>query len=83
MLLDDGYMEKVEVSWMLTEDPKAAQEELLESFKKEHGKYPAWNNPAKKPAKSPKKAASPAKKAAKAKPAPKPIKATAETLKTP
>ncbi|HKM60162.1 MAG TPA: GIY-YIG nuclease family protein [Candidatus Bathyarchaeia archaeon] len=90
MLLDDGYMEKVEVSWMLTEDPKAAQEELLESFKKEHGKYPAWNNPAKKPAKkrakNPEKAASPAKKVAKAKRSPKtakPTKATVETQKTP
>ena len=78
-LLDDGYIEKVAVSWMLTEDPKAAQEELLESFKKEHGKYPAWNVPAKKPVKSPKKAASPAKKVVKAKPARKPSKATPKT----
>ena len=36
-LLDEGYIEKVVVSWMLTDDPKAAQQELLESFKKEHG----------------------------------------------
>jgi len=42
-LLDDGYIEKVAVSWMLSDNPKAAQKELLESFKKEHGKYPAWN----------------------------------------
>ena len=42
-LLDDGYIEKVAVSWMLSDNPKAAQEELLESFKKEHGEYPAWN----------------------------------------
>jgi len=91
MLIDDGYMEKVGVSWMLTEDPKSAQEELLESFKKEHGKYPAWNSPAKKTAKIPKKAASPEKKVAKAKRSPKtakpktakPIKATVETQKTP
>jgi len=86
MLLDDGYIEKVEISWMLTEDPKAAQEELLESFKKEHGKYPAWNNPAKKPAKSLKLAAPPAKKVVKAKRSPKtakPTKATVETQKTP
>ena len=27
---------------MLSDNPKAAQEELLESFKKEHGEYPAW-----------------------------------------
>jgi len=42
-LLDDGYIEKVTVSWMLTDNPKAAQQELLDSFKKEHGQYPAWN----------------------------------------
>ena len=42
-LLDDGYIEKVAVSWMLSDNPKAAQEGLLESFKKEHGEYPAWN----------------------------------------
>ena len=42
-LLDDGFIEKVSVSWMLSEDPKLAQQELLESFKKEHGEYPAWN----------------------------------------
>ena len=28
-LLDDGYIEKVAVSWMLSDNPKAAQEELL------------------------------------------------------
>jgi hypothetical protein len=33
---------------MLSEDPKLAQQELLDSFKKEHGEYPAWNA-AKKP----------------------------------
>ena len=42
-LLDEGYIEKVAVSWMLTDNPKAAQQELLDSFKKEHGEYPAWN----------------------------------------
>jgi len=38
-----GYIEKVAVSWMLSDNPKATQEELLENFKKEHGEYPAWN----------------------------------------
>ncbi|MGD0203184.1 MAG: hypothetical protein ABSC20_04680 [Candidatus Bathyarchaeia archaeon] len=42
-LFDDGYIERVAVSWMLSDNPKAAQQELLESFKKEHGEYPAWN----------------------------------------
>jgi hypothetical protein len=48
-LLNDGYIEKVTVSYMLTDTPKTAQKELLENFKKEHGDYPAWNA-AKKPA---------------------------------
>jgi hypothetical protein len=46
-LLDEGYIEKVEVSWMLSDNPKAAQQELLDGFKKEHGAFPAWNAPKK------------------------------------
>ena len=42
-LLDDGYIEKVAVSWMLSDDPKLTRQKLLECFKKEHGEYPAWN----------------------------------------
>ena len=42
-LLDDGYIEKVAVSWMVSDDPKLTREKLLESFKKEHGETPAWN----------------------------------------
>jgi hypothetical protein len=77
-LFDDGYIEKVAVSWMLTDDPKAAQQELLDSFKKEHGEYPAWNA-SKKPSVNSKqsakkvgkpKPAKPAKVAKLAKPAP-------------
>lgn len=48
-LFDDGYIERVAVSWMLSDNPKAAQQELLESFKKEHGEYPAWNASKKTP----------------------------------
>jgi hypothetical protein len=70
-LLDDGYIEKVAVSWMLTDDPKAAQEELLESFKKEHGEYPSWNASKKTSVNSQSSAA----KAGKPRPAPKPAKA--------
>src|SRR5271157_3914514 len=51
-LLDDGYIEKVAIGWMLSDNPKAAQQELLESFKKDHGEYPAWNAPNKTPQKS-------------------------------
>jgi hypothetical protein len=43
MLLNDGYLEKVTISWMISEDPKLSQQELLAKFKKEHGEYPAWN----------------------------------------
>jgi hypothetical protein len=43
MLLNDGYLEKVAISWMPNDNPKVAQLELLERFKKEHGEYPAWN----------------------------------------
>ncbi len=55
-LLDDGYLEKVAVSWMVTDDPKLAQQELLESFIKEHGEHPAWNV-SKKPQQNTKKSA--------------------------
>jgi hypothetical protein len=72
-LNDDGYMEKVAVSWMLSDDPKKAQKELLENFKKEHGQYPSWNTQ-KKPSRSalPQKAskivkASPVRKSTKSK----------------
>ena len=43
MLLNDGYLEKVVVSWMQSDNPKVAQQELMENFKKDHGEYPAWN----------------------------------------
>jgi hypothetical protein len=42
-LLNDGYIEKTSISWMLSDNPRAARQELLESFKKEHGEYPIWN----------------------------------------
>lgn len=43
MLLNDGYIEKVTISWALDENPKAKQQELLDGFKKEHGDCPVWN----------------------------------------
>ncbi len=43
MLLNDGYLEKVAISWMISENPKLAQKKLMETFKKEHGEYPSWN----------------------------------------
>lgn len=68
-LLSDGYIEKVAISWMLSDNPRAAQRKLLENFKKEHGEYPAWNTP-KKISKKPQQTA----KAAKVRPTRKPAK---------
>jgi hypothetical protein len=51
-ILNDGYIEKISISWMLTENPKTTQQELLESYKKIHGAYPAWNNQNKAPQKA-------------------------------
>ncbi len=65
MLLNDGYLEKVAISWMISDDPKVAQQQLLETFKKEHGEYPSWNA-TKKASQKPQ----PAPKTVKAPPAP-------------
>jgi hypothetical protein len=43
MLLNEGYIEKAAISWMLTEKPRIMQEELLAKFKKDHGELPIWN----------------------------------------
>jgi len=43
ILLNDKYLERVAISWMISENPKLKQKELIENFKKEHGEYPAWN----------------------------------------
>lgn len=42
-LFDDGNIEKVSISWMQNDNPKAMQKDMLERFKKEHGQYPVWN----------------------------------------
>jgi len=68
-LIDEGYIEKVTISWMLSDNPKAAQQELLGSFRKDHGEYPLWNAPKKTSQKS-----KPLPKVAKAHPARKPAK---------
>jgi len=70
-LCEQGCMEKIVISWLTVEDPKATQQELLESFKNEHGNYPAWNinktektPPKPKTAKTVKTKAKPANKSA-------------------
>ncbi len=75
-LFDDGYIEKVVISWMLSDNPKTAQQELLERFKKEHGEYPAWNILKKSSDKAQPKPQS-TTKAAKVQPASKPTKTAA------
>jgi hypothetical protein len=42
-LVDDGDIEKVSISWIKNDNPKTEQKNLLKSFQKEHGQYPAWN----------------------------------------
>lgn len=42
-LFEEGYIEKILISWLPSEDSKTTQKELLEAYKKEHGSYPAWN----------------------------------------
>jgi hypothetical protein len=72
-LIGDGYMDKVTVSWMQSDNPKAAQKELLANFKKEHGQCPQWNMQKKPSAPIPQKAskivkANPTRKSPKSKP---------------
>ena len=55
MLLSDGFIEKVTISWILDENPKAKQQALLDNFKKEHGECPPWNANKKKAANPPPK----------------------------
>ena len=50
-LFNEGYMEKAAVSWILSDDTRATQEELLEKFIGEQSGYPSWNVAKKLPAK--------------------------------
>jgi hypothetical protein len=42
-LQNEGYMDKITISWMETENPKQAQQQIIDDFKKEHGDCPPWN----------------------------------------
>lgn len=44
LLFDNGYMEKVAISWTLTDKPRLMQKEMLAEFKDEHGNLPSWNS---------------------------------------
>jgi len=42
-LFKEGYIDKTAISWILSDNPKAMQKELLSKFSKEHGEFPSWN----------------------------------------
>jgi hypothetical protein len=42
-LFDEGYIEKIALSWIISDNPRASQKEFLSKFVKEHGEYPNWN----------------------------------------
>jgi hypothetical protein len=42
-LLNEGYMEKAAVGWILSDDPRVMQKELMDNFNREEAKYPSWN----------------------------------------
>jgi hypothetical protein len=48
-LFDEGYIEKSAISWVLSDNPKAMQKELLSKFQEEHGEHPIWNAKKKPP----------------------------------
>jgi len=88
-LFDNGYIEKVAISWMVSDKPKTKQKELMDKFILEHGESPLWNASKKKTAKAPKKTSPPTKpktkrtrvaKAAKPTPASKQAKPTPKTV---
>jgi hypothetical protein len=42
-LLNDGFMAKVTIGWLESVNPKQAQQQLLDDYKKEYGDCPPWN----------------------------------------
>ncbi|MCL2134875.1 MAG: hypothetical protein FWH37_04890 [Candidatus Bathyarchaeota archaeon] len=42
-LLEENYIEKTIISWLPSEKSRITQQELLKTYKKEHGNYPKWN----------------------------------------
>jgi hypothetical protein len=42
-LFDEGYIEKIELSWIESDNPRATQKEFLSKFVEEQDKYPIWN----------------------------------------
>ena len=42
-LFNEGYLTKLEISWMPTDKLRARRADLLQKFKQEHGDNPSWN----------------------------------------
>ena len=42
-LIEKGYMDKVEVSWILTKDYSRIEKKLREQYEEEHHELPPWN----------------------------------------
>jgi len=70
-LFNDGYLEKAAVTWIISDDPRVTQKELLDKFIEEQGGYPSWNVAKKLPVKP--KAPETKKKKAKPRPSRKPV----------
>jgi hypothetical protein len=42
-LFDEGYIEKIALSWIESDNPRVTQQEFLAKFVEEHRMYPNWN----------------------------------------
>ena len=42
-LFDEGYIEKIALSWIESDNPRATQKEFLTKFVEEQSEYPNWN----------------------------------------
>jgi hypothetical protein len=42
-LFDEGYIEKIALSWIESDKPRVTQKEFLDKFVKEQSQYPIWN----------------------------------------
>ena len=50
-LFDEGYIEKIALSWIESDNPRATQKEFLTKFVEEQSEHPSWNVVKKSPQK--------------------------------
>jgi hypothetical protein len=50
-LFDEGYIEKIALSWIESDNPRSTQQEFLSKFVEEQSNYPIWNADKKLPEK--------------------------------